>query len=196
MNTPRHAPLPLGIVVDTETTGLCPFTHQATEVAWWNLATDEVGHMSLTHTLVDADPVALQVQHYEDRQSSLPHPDLRRLWRTLGGTVADRHEKPSLIGCNVPFDAAMLQGTFHRAGFPAGAPWHYRLIDVSDAARYALGYANHRGQPMRLCELADAFEVEPGDPHTGMGDVLTTGRVFLCLRDLLAERAGVGAVTA
>lgn len=182
---------PRMIVADVETTGLCPFTHQATEVAWWDSATDEYGELVLPHTLDQADPMALEVQRYDERGvADLPHAtpsQVKDLWTLFGGETEDRAAKPILVGSNAGFDAAMLGGTFHRAGLAPSQPWYYRPLDVASIAQWGLGWVDDNGHPLKLFRLAERLDVTVPDnaAHTAIGDVRTTVQVLTRLLERL-----------
>lgn len=194
MSTSEPAPIwPRMIVLDVEATGLDPFVHQATEVAWWDSATGLEGELVLPHTLDNADPVALTIQRYEERDVAAARQatqtEVTDLWEFLGGAVGDRYTKPVLVGSNIGFDAGMLGGTFHRAGLAPSQPWYYRPQDVASIARWGLGWTDDHGHPLNLLRLTQRLDVTvpDGAAHTALGDVRTTVQVLQRLRELIDE---------
>lgn len=173
------------IVVDTESNGLDPDIHQAVEIAWWNLDTDERGlfipHHDVSHVLANAEIQALRINRYVDRiaDTNVSNSDIyerreatSRLYKQLHGNT--------LAGSNPAFDAAMLRKLFasDRAYGPTPAPWHHRLFDLSAYARGVIGLKNLPG----LAEVCHMLAIDPGD-HTAEADVTATG---LCFRKLMA----------
>lgn len=185
---------PRMIVADVESTGLDPFVHQATEVAWWDSATGTYGELVLPHTLDNADPLALEIQRYQERGIATARRanqcEVAGLWGFLGGSIEDRYAKPVLVGSNAGFDAGMLGGTFHRAGFTPSQPWYYRPRDVAEIARSGLGWVDENGHPPNLKRLTERLDitVPDGAAHTAIGDVRTTVQILTRLLELVAER--------
>lgn len=187
------------IVLDTETTGLDRHTHQPWEVAWCDITTAAAGHVPLSacpvhtlllpHTLDAADPVSLEVGRYEDRCVGEPVPAsaVRVLWARLGGDTDDRKRKPVIVGSNPGFDTAMLGGLFHRHGLDS-SPWYQRSIDVSDMARFGLGWVSDSGLPLGMEPLTQRLGIDHEGAHTAAGDVAATCEVLLRLSGLLRER--------
>ncbi|MDN5895830.1 MAG: 3'-5' exonuclease [Nocardioides sp.] len=187
--------LPRMIVTDVESTGLDLFVHQATEVAWWDSATGHYGERVLPHTLVGADPAALEIQRYAERgivrAPAATVDELADLYALMGGDTIDRHRKPTLVGSNSSFDVGMLCGAFHRAGFTPSPPWYYRPTDVAHIARWGLGWVDDHGHPLKLQRLTErlAVHVPEGAAHTAIGDVRTTVQVLIRLLDLIGDHA-------
>lgn len=193
MTTPR-APRQL-IVVDVETNGLDLERHQAIEVAWWNLTTNERGYFIPRHdvheVLATAELEALRINRYIERIAGLlPMDDGRQadeLWGQfvptgIGDPDGVRH---TLVGCNPRFDAAMVTKVFVRSPvteFLEPEPWHHRLWDLSTYAAGVLGLDELPGLST-ICEL---LGIEPGD-HTAEADVTATA---LCFR-VLQAKAGI-----
>lgn len=187
------------IVLDTETTGLDQNRHQPWEVAWCDvtpaalddhpLAELPVHTMLLPHTMEDADPVALEVGRYAERcTGSVATPDdVRELWGLLGGTVADPKQRPLVIGSNPGFDVGMLGGLFHRHGLDS-APAYQRCTDVSEIARWGLGWVSEGSHlPLGLGLLTERLGVSNVDAHTAASDVRATCEVYLRLTAMVAD---------
>jgi DNA polymerase-3 subunit epsilon len=191
------------VVVDVETNGRDPERHQAVEVAWWNLTTDERGCFIPRHhpqeVLFHAEIDALRVNRYIDRIAGQPqdlHSDeLLRLHAQFydydedrthedGGAAEIRH---TLAGKNPAFDARFLANLFARNDVTehAPTPWSYRLLDLSGYAHGVLRLP--LDEPLlSLRDLCGRLGVEPGD-HTADGDVTATGS---CFRHLARMAAG------
>lgn len=191
------------IVLDTETTGLDRFRHQPWEVAWCDitpavegqapLASLDVRTLLLPHTVEGADPEALRIGRYAERCTGTVATldDVRVLWSTLGGDVADRKHKPIIIGSNPAFDQSMLGGLFHRHGLSSD-PWYQRSTDVSDIARFGLGWVSEgSGLPLGLGRLSERLGVCNEDAHTAASDVRATCEVYLRLTQMLDDSRAV-----
>ncbi len=134
-DNPTKQPLPLAFV-DTETTGLDPFLHEAWEIAVifreGDLDTEHV--FRIEPDLTNADPKALEINRYHERTSDPKwqwqdrQNTTQRLYGLLNGVI--------LIGSNPAFDAEMLAHLFGRY-YSDVKPWHYRTIDI---ATLAAGY--------------------------------------------------------
>jgi DNA polymerase-3 subunit epsilon len=178
------------VVVDTETNGLDLKHHQAVEVAWWNLTTDERGVFIPLHNqrmvLHDADLPALRINGYIDRIADhmLAAHESERAIRNLYGELRGA----TLAGSNPAFDAVMLAKLFRQLEGRGGPqalnnhPWHHRMWDLS---AYAAGVLRLDELPglAKVCEL---LGIKPGD-HTAETDVQATG---LCFRELQRRAAG------
>jgi DNA polymerase III epsilon subunit-like protein len=176
--------------IDTETTGLDPFQHDAWEIA---VILRQDGH-DTEHTfrilpdLSNADPKALDINRYfervsaddwtwDDRQTAA-----HQLYALLNGAV--------MVGSNPAFDAEMVAHLFGRY-YDQPKPWHYRTVDVATLAVGALyGRAsewtrkdcdaswygkveNAVGWPWKSYEVSRHVEVEPpakSMAHTALGD--------------------------
>ena len=172
--------------VDTETTGLDPFLHDAWEIA---VIRREGGHDTehvyrIQPDLTNAHPKALEINRYHERTGS---PDwhwddretaARRLYGLLNGAV--------MVGSNPAFDAEMLAHLLGRY-YPQPKPWHYRVVDVATLAagfRWGQAASNAYGGdflfpgdfpalPYSSYTLSRAVGVEPPAAdvaHTALGD--------------------------
>jgi DNA polymerase III epsilon subunit-like protein len=180
-DSPTKTPPPLAFV-DTETTGLDPFLHDAWEIAVifreGDLDTEHV--FRIEPDLTNADPKALEINRYHERTSATDwrwtdrQKTAERLYGLLNGVV--------LIGSNPPFDAEMLTHLFGRY-YDQPKPWHYRTIDIAtlaagyihgsiDATQYP-GSEATPALPYRSYGLSRAVGVEPPAAdvaHTALGD--------------------------
>lgn len=173
------------IFIDTETTGLSQYTHEAYEVAWVG-EEGEPERLVLPHTWQHGDPFALMVGHYFERrifqEPVAGEEDIDYLHRELTGAT--------LVGSNPGFDANHLTVTFGK--FEYDVPWHYRLVNVAEGAMWLFGWDRPKG----LADVTKAlrereFEI-PEPDHTAVGDVLTTRAVYFALRgyaEVMKERS-------
>ncbi len=158
--------------MDVESTGLDPRIHQPYEVCIWREDMDDPVTTALPHTLEHADPHALRIGGYFERDFDPWWADLaqerRRLLRGLLGVT--------LVGSNPAFDAAMLTRVI---GTPV---WHHRMIDVSTVAMVVLDL----DRPIGLAEVVERVSalgyVLPEPDHTAEGDVRATRAVYEALR--------------
>ena len=119
------------IYIDVETTGLDPERHEVIEIGW--VDGDRSGRYIVPHIGITADPDALRINKYNERNlgtapcgtSRTGSPTWRTDWRKDSG------------GCNPRFDAAFLSRLFGRE------PWHYRLLDVQSYASAVLANSSH-----------------------------------------------------
>lgn len=192
-DSPTKTPPPLAFV-DTETTGLDPYLHEAWEIA----VIFREGDLDTEHTfrikpdINNATPKALEINRYHERTSAPgwqwqdPQNATERLHGLIDGTV--------LIGSNPSFDAAMLSRLFgmHHPNWRANpTPWHYRTIDVATlAAGFLYGQAERMtqrdrdahwytkvaeriGWPWKSYQASEAAGVPRPDgdaAHTALGD--------------------------
>ena len=129
--------LPHLIVVDVETSGLDPLTHDVLEVAAIDLATGEELHFAPTPTRPDwltaADPEALQVNRYYERGIYAHQVDVETTGRRWA-TVAKMLEGNILAGANPWFDAAFVDAALRHWGITPA-----RRHQLRDLATYASG---------------------------------------------------------
>lgn len=182
--------------VDTETTGLDPFLHDAWEIAII-LRVDGVDteHVyTVEPDLTNATPRALEINRYHERTSADGWH-----WNNAADTAYKVHnllDGVVLVGSNPAFDAAMVRNLIGRH-YPYRfkqfnpTPWHYRQIDVATmAAGYLYGQAErmtrqdcdaswygkvaeHLGWPWKSYDASEAAGTPrpAGDAaHTALGD--------------------------
>lgn len=162
--------------VDTETTGLDPFLHDAWEYAviLRTNGHDEEHTYRIEPDLTNADPKALEINPYWQRTSAPGWEwDDRRtaatsLYALLNGAV--------MIGSNPAFDAGMIANLFGRY-YAQPQPWHYRVVDIATLAAgflhgaLAIGDPNPR-MPYSSRDLSRAVGVQPpgDDGHQALVD--------------------------
>lgn len=192
------------IVVDLETSGINPERHEATEIAWWNLATGERGEFIPAHNphqlLAAADIRALEVSRYIERGLARTERhdhggQLLRLWEQFGGPLVydgEPGDRPTFPGYDAPkrifaavnpaFDSRFLSKAFGRLPDDYDLetePWDYHLRDLGSYAAGVLGLPLDR-PPLGFRDICERLDVPPGD-HTAAGDVTATGECFLRL---------------
>lgn len=161
-------------VIDTETTGLSPYTREAWEFACIRREPD--GAHSCTQFFIDvdldlADPKALEIGGYYTR-------DRRGMRAVSGAWAAERIAKwldgCTIVGAQPHFDTVTLGRLLKIHGFPE--PWHYRLRDVESLAAGYLRRDDLGG--LAGCAAALGVEVPEGKAHTAMGDVETALAIY------------------
>lgn len=115
--------------VDTETTGLDPFLHDAWEIAVILRVDghDEEHVYRVRPDVSNADPQALRINRYHERTS-----DPAWVWddrETAAARLYQLLEGAVIVGSNPAFDAEMLTHLFGRY-FDQPRPWHYRTVDT------------------------------------------------------------------
>lgn len=180
--------------VDTETTGLDADRHQIWEVAL--IVDDDEHHWCLPVDLGRADPAALRISGFHDRQcvygdlackidKSHTHVPVSGFATRFAGLTRGRH----LVGAVVSFDEERLRKLLRANG--ACPEWHYHLIDVEGLAvgylagvhdalvRYGRASSpdgvHHPPMvslPWKSEDISRALGVDPAqfDRHTALGD--------------------------
>jgi DNA polymerase III epsilon subunit-like protein len=192
--TSTNHPPPVAFV-DTETTGLDPFQHDAWEIAVILRKPGEADQEAVFYLepdLTHADPKALEINRYHERVKmedwswGKPQDVARDLYRLLDGAV--------LVGSNPAFDADMISNIFTRYYWHP-KPWHYRTVDIATlAAGYRFGQRDSGAYggdfafpgdlpslPFSSRGLSRAVGVEPpgeGVAHTALGDAIWARDVY------------------
>ncbi|MFB7605226.1 3'-5' exonuclease [Streptomyces gardneri] len=133
--------------VDTETTGLDPYRHDAWEIAIILRRPNQpdIEHLFQIRTsLVNADPKALEINRRLERfavpdgefAAKLPTATRRAAMElteaTLMHDLMDLLDGAMLVGSNPAFDERFLMKLFHEAGCPPR--WYYRTVDIATMA--------------------------------------------------------------
>lgn len=193
------------IVVDCETSALRPTKRTTmgmfgapselpygvpTEIAWWDLDTDEHGsfvpHHNIHWVRAYGDSKALSISGYLERLVDVEQDD--------GTEVRALHERLSgntMAGSNPAFDARFLAPLFDSVTVLRDnpEPWHHRLFDL---AAYAAGVLGVDPREMAgLAGICERLEVAPPD-HTAAGDVRATGE---CIKALVERHALAAALS-
>lgn len=162
-------------VVDIETTGTDHQVAQVTEVAWYDIDTNERGVFIPAHTLDGADPVALEISRYDERIKGKPQDDgtlLAEFHQRMGGDGT----KSSLWAANPSFEVRFLMGLFARTGLDPH-PFHYRPFDLEEGAYWLLPHLFEHGQKPGLKQIAEVFGIKFSH-HDAMEDVEASVQVI------------------
>ncbi|MFJ1964863.1 3'-5' exonuclease family protein [Streptomyces massasporeus] len=146
----NHKPPRILAFVDTRTTGLEPWLHDAWEIAVILRADgqDDEHTFRIKPDLANADPQALTLGRYHERTAhpewtwSDPHTAAAHLHQVLDGAV--------LIGNTPSFHAEMLTHLLGRY-FDQARPWHYRTEDIATFAAGSL-YGRAAERTRRDCD--------------------------------------------
>lgn len=164
---------------DVESTGLDPAVHMPWEVCWWREDEDTPNTVILPHTLQHAEPIALEINRYHEREIVPDWCDPDR-WRNVS-ELAMQLTGTTLVGCNPGFDIGML------APLLRCTPWHYRPINIADGAMFLFGWDRPRGLDKIVEELrARGYDV-PMPDHSAEADVRATRAAYYALRDIRAR---------
>lgn len=175
------------VVVDLETTGT-KLHHQVTEAAWYDLGTDEYDSFFVAHDLTDADPIALELTHYETRIAGQPVDDGTKtlaMWKRLGGDGA----KVTIWGANPGFDQRFLMSMFTKAGLES-EPFHHRVLDPCSGAYWMFPEHFEFGETPGLAPVARFLGVGMSH-HEALADVITTVTVIRKMNQIRQSRAMV-----
>lgn len=161
------------VYLDIETTGLDWLTHDVVEIAW---AVDDGDIKAFTpeHTLQNADPRALELNGYFERELA---------WSTGHHSVASYElltelRGATVVGSNPAFDTAFLR---RKLGV---AVWHHRLFDVSAYAAGLFGGDKLNGLAIIAEELRDrGYSIDEPD-HTARQDVHVLRQVHKALLEI------------
>ena len=170
------------IVVDVESTGL-EVQHQATEVAWYDLSTDEYGVFIPPHSLEGADPFALQIHGYAERIAGMPVDDGTEQ-RLLHDRFGSGRNRSTIICANPSFDTEKVSALFARSGLTPTDPWHHRKINVSEGAYWLFPDQFPDGEQPGLKAVADLLGVPLPGHHSALDDVMATVEVYRRLERL------------
>lgn len=158
------------VFVDIETTGLDVDRHEIWDIALivrderddtafaWQLAVD----------LTEADPAALRVNRFYEREAKVSDP------QDVAIEVAVHTAGAYLVGAVPSFDALFLDRFLRRNGqCPA---WHHRLICVESMALPVIGSP----VPLGLGKVAErlGLTVDPSVAHTALGDAMLARDVY------------------
>lgn len=172
MPEPDHAPRRF-VFVDTEFTHLDPAVAEVVEAAY----AFEDGPVLAgipPHSLTGADPKALEVNRYYERDLG----DRARWDRSIVDYLARATAGQTIVGCNPRIDAAVL------AKLIGYEPWHYRLHDLESSAMLLLGFDQQPGLRLIRHRLVTLGFKIPDPDHTAAGDVEVTRACFQALQQL------------
>ncbi len=170
------------VSLDIETTGLDPARHEMWELALIDVYTNVVIAFQLPATLKNADPAALVVGDYYERQ------DPTKFFCKFGEEIQalayleqrEAHERAAeivkmtagktLLGACVHFDVSFLDPWLRMYGFvPA---WSHRYLDLGSFFGGKLGMDS----PASTHRMAEA--VPNDNPHTALGDAAWNIEVY------------------
>jgi hypothetical protein len=172
------APACAYISLDVETTGLIPGEDHVYEIA-----------------LVSFDDEGNELDRFESLIRPLLDPLSKRLapvaeaptFEAIAGTILDWLWLAPVVGHNVTFDLAMIDGELTRFG--AGLP-QIAYIDT-----LALATAVDLGSPdLRLATLIDFLGLEGADFHTAIADALAASQLLTRLRAAMSGAGGLAPV--
>lgn len=180
--------LPHLIVVDVETSGLDPHTHDVLEVAAIDLLTGDelyfVPFPTNTNWRNRASAEALGINRYFERGIWADECDTvttRERWTTLDAMLAGN----IIAGANPWFDATFIDAAMrHHQLTPQRK---HQLRDLATYAHGVLGTAP--AFPLRAGEIFATLGIANPDAHSALGDARATAEAFTKLR-AMAQAAG------
>lgn len=184
MPEPERAPRRL-VFVDTEYTNLDTALADVVDVAY----AGETGAIVTDippHTLANADPQALKVNRYYERDLG----DRARWNPAILDDLTRSTAGQTIVGANPRVDAAVLAA---RIGYE---PWHYRLGDIESAAWLLLGFEQIPGLRQIRDRLVELGYQIPEPDHTAAGDVHVTRACFQVMKAIAEHLRRHGLPTA
>lgn len=175
--------------IDLETTGLDPEVHEIIEIGCVLIkqTSDENNKPSLE--IIDefeykikpihietADPVALAVNHYDEKNWTNAI-DLHTALQNLSDKTADA----TMVAHNVAHDYAFLRKAFSQTGIVN--KMHYHKLDTISIA-FAKLYKNDEIKKFSLRALCEALGIENKNAHTALSDARATFDIFRTLMEL------------
>lgn len=162
------------LYIDIETVSLQVRGDHVWEIGW-AFDDEPVESIRVMHTLIGADPKALEVNNYwENAVGFAAYESIPKEAELLQRI---KNEKPTLVGANPAFDAYRLQDRW------GCAPWHYRLCDVQNMAYGLLPYPEVPSLYITALGLIEHGHEIPMPNHTAAGDVETTRAVYSALME-------------
>lgn len=169
------------IVVDVETSGLDPLTHDVLEVAAIDLNTGDELHFVPTPTRnewqTEASPEAMQVNRYYERgvyKDQVDTATTGERWAAL----AEMLDGNILAGANPWFDAAFVDAAMRHWGITPG-----RRYQLRDLATYASGILRlDPANPTSSATVLDKLGITNRAPHSARGDATAAAAAFSALR--------------
>jgi DNA polymerase-3 subunit epsilon len=181
------------VVVDTETTGEDPFTHEILSVAFVPLASDKTFEVNI-QLIKDASWTAYGLLNFSNFERAWTHSavEAKDAVARIEKFISDNYsDEICLVGHNVAFDRFFLARLAYRAGVKTIKGISHRTIDT-----YSLLMAlNLLGKiPKSSTSSEEAFKhfgiLIPSDQrHTALGDATATKTLFLKLMAELGSTA-------
>lgn len=181
------------VVIDVETSGLCPKTHSLLEVGLVTTAWAPRQFKLFVRPDHDAGPMTWQ------GEASNMFAGRREQWEVDAVPYLDAYEELSdwtaqfdtpvmLVGHNVGFDISFLKQLSRGGNLPANVS--HRSIDTHTLAM-AVYAREGKAMPNGLTALLvdNNVAVEEGDRHTALGDAIATRKLYLRLMERLEGRA-------
>jgi DNA polymerase-3 subunit epsilon len=167
--------------IDIEATGLNMLTHEIIEVGvvLTTPALEVIEEFELKikpEHIESADPVALKVNHYDEKD-----------WKsaiTLSEAItilADKTKDCIMVGHNVAFDAGFLEYVFNKTGIMN--TMHYHKLDTISIA-WAKLHRDPELEHFSLRELCVRFGIENKKAHTALSDARATFELYKKMMEL------------
>lgn len=184
------------IVLDVETSGLDPRTHEVVQLAACVHGEGEpVEYQTLIKPEGEMDEQAvathgITMEMLKDAPSQ--GQAYRDFQRFLGKFVNKYNKKDKLhfIGYNALFDASFVRAWFERQGDPYFGSWFWwPPIDLMTVAGFMLAHKRHTMPDFKLGTVCRemGIEVDSEKQHDAMYDVQLTARLFMALHMELKE---------
>lgn len=167
--------------IDIETTGLNLLKHEIIEIGCVVTTPDfklieEFEIKIKPERIEDADPVALKVNQYENRNwedAILPKEAIKFL--------AEKVKDCIMVGHNVAFDAGFLEYAFNK--LQIGNTMHYHKLDTVSIA-WAKFHNDPNFEHFSLHEMCSRFGIKNEHAHTALSDARATFELYKKLLSL------------
>jgi DNA polymerase III epsilon subunit-like protein len=163
------------VVIDVETTGLIPGEDHVYEIAM-SAFDDEGIELARFESLIC--PAMAKLSKRLSPVAAAP------TFEAIAGTVCDWLRIAPVVGHNVTFDLAMIDGELARFG--AGLPEVPYIDTLALAEQVDLGSSD-----LRLSTLIPHLGITGADFHTAMADVWAANQLLIRLRAALSGTAGL-----
>lgn len=165
------------VYVDCESTQLDTRLADIIEAAW-AVEDNPVTVIRFDHSLLHADPAALRINRYFERDLDRHNSDGRGVTDLHRQLIRDLYGS-TIVAENYGFDCALLM---RKLGFE---PWHYRKIELSSVAMTVFDLDRPEGLDKTATRLRDRGHTIPDNDHTAAADVECLRACYTALR---AER--------
>ena len=167
--------------IDIETTGINVLEHEIVEIGCV-LTTDKLKVVEefefkiKPEHIESADPVALKINHYNDRDWENAY-DLEEAMKIL----IEKVKNCIMVGHNVSFDAGFLEYTFNKLKLKNSM--HYHKLDTVSLT-WAKFHDNENIDHFSLREMCKYFEIINKNPHSALSDARATYELYKKLIEL------------